>query len=149
MNTGFVSKCIASDDRLVGLHRNSGDLAQHLARREELLTHDLGLIHVAIGTNACRHHNLFQRSIPSALADPVDGAFHLTCPGGHGGQRVCYGQSQIVMAVRRDGDFFNSRHTLADRLNQLAEFRGHAIPNRVRNVHRGGTSFDNSLHNLE
>src|SRR2546428_786386 len=42
MNAGFVSKRIASDDRLVRLDRNAGNLTEHLARGVKVFADNAG-----------------------------------------------------------------------------------------------------------
>ncbi len=46
-----------------------------------------------------RHDDLFERAITGALADSVDGAFDLPCPGLYGGDGVGYSQTEIVVAM--------------------------------------------------
>ena len=57
-----------------------------------------------VAARAQRHHDLFQRGVAGALAEPVDRALHLTRAGGDAGQRVGDRQAEVVVAVRRDDE---------------------------------------------
>ena len=60
MYASFVRECIASNDRLVGLHRDTGDFVEQLARREELFTDHRSVERITICANAHDHYQLFQ-----------------------------------------------------------------------------------------
>ena len=91
MNAGFVSKRIASDDRLVRLDRNAGNLTEHLARGVKVFADNAGVIGVVVGAHPHSHNDFFQRRIPRALANTVNGALHLARARFDGSQRICYG----------------------------------------------------------
>ena len=59
MNAGFVRERVASDDGLVRLHRNFGDLLQQLAGGIEVLAGNAGGVRILVGADAHGHHNLF------------------------------------------------------------------------------------------
>src|SRR5438309_1057565 len=68
MYASFVRECIASNDRLVGLHRDTGDFAEQLARREELFTDHRSVERITICARA--------------LARDIRAARFLACAGG-------------------------------------------------------------------
>src|SRR5258708_8979304 len=99
MDPSLVREGIASGNGFVGLHRDSGDLAQQLAGREKLLADYTSVVRIAIGTDPHCHHNLFERSVAGAFADSVDRALHLPRTGSDCGQRITNSQAENIVAV--------------------------------------------------
>src|SRR2546425_2558287 len=91
VNAGFVSECIASNDGFVGLDRDTGNLAEHLARRVKLFADNAGVVGVVVRAHPHRHNNFLQRRIPRALTNTVNGALYLACACFDGGERIRYG----------------------------------------------------------
>ena len=81
-----------------------------------------------------RHHDFFEGRVSSTFAESVDRAFDLAGSGFHGGQAVCHGQAQIVMAVRTDHGLVNIRHVVFEMTDNVEEMRWHRIPDRIRDV---------------
>src|SRR5260370_31599929 len=127
MDTSVVREGIASGNGFVGLHRDSGDLAQHLAGREKLLADYTSVVRIAIGTDPHRHHNLFERSVAGAFSDSVDRALHLPRSGSDCGQRISNSQAEIIVAVSGDRYILNSGPALANHCDQFGELGGHGV----------------------
>ena len=145
VNAGLVGKSIAPDDCLIGLHWHARDLAQHLAGRENLFADHAGLVGEAIRPNSHGHHNFFQGCIPRPLSNSIDRALDLSRSRGHRRQRIGYGHSQIVVAVCGNDHVVNPLHPLPDGRDQLSELRRYGVANRVRNVQRGSSRFDDGI----
>ena len=133
MDTGFVRKGVASGNCLVGLDRNFGDIAQHLAGREQLLGDNSGVIRVPVRTYTQRRGYFCQGRISSSLANSVDGALDLPRACLHRGQRISHRQPQIIVAVSRNHDFF-VLDPLPDHADQRGEFSWNGVTHRVRNI---------------
>ena len=98
VNTTAVSKCIATHNSFVGLHRHVHQAAHHAAKRI-----DLGGVDVCIDSEIrvalkC-HYHLFERCVAGTFANTIDGNFHLTGTINHTGYGVGGGHTQIVVAV--------------------------------------------------
>ena len=81
-----MGKGVNPDNRLVGLHGETGDPAHQPGAR-----HNLGGIQAGIaGENVLArpdsHHDFLERCIAGTLAQSVDGAFHLARTIEHGGE---------------------------------------------------------------
>ena len=83
-----MGKGVGADDRLVGLHRHAGEIADQAGGFVDLLGSDAGERFAAAGVAAQegievaaahmhRHHQLLQGGIAGPLADPVDRALEL------------------------------------------------------------------------
>ena len=77
MDAGLVRERVAPDDRLVRLHLVAGQPRDQAARARDLGRVDPGPQPEAWLARAQQHHDLLQRGVPGALADPVDRALHL------------------------------------------------------------------------
>ena len=142
VNARFVCKCIGAHNGFIGLHRIAGN-----GRHELGSGHNLGGVHAGfeaehIVAGFKRHHDFFQAGIARALAQTVNGAFHLARAAEHGSQRVAHGQAQIIVAMRRPHHFVAARRFR----NQLAE-KGfgavrHRIAHGVGNIDGGGAGFN-------
>src|SRR4029077_17491288 len=148
MDARFVRERVAPDDRLVGLYRGGRDLAQHLAYRVKLFTRHAGVVRISVRAYAHRHHDLFQGSIAGALADPVNGALNLARTRGDGRHGVGHRQTQVIVAVRRNHDIFNSLDSLPQHLDDLAELRRHRVTDSIGNVHGGRARVNHRLYYL-
>src|SRR5215468_5950287 len=54
VNAGLVRKRIAPDDGLIRLHRNSGNLLEHLARRVKLFGGNRGVVRIFVRSHSQR-----------------------------------------------------------------------------------------------
>ena len=99
VNARLVREGVAAHDGLVRLHRLTGQLGEEAAGAEEPGRVDRRVEWQQIGPYPGRHHDLFQRRIARALADPVDRALQLAHAGQHGGQRIGDRQPEVVVAV--------------------------------------------------
>src|SRR3569833_106620 len=146
MDTGFMGEGVAADDGLVGLGSEADDGAQKLAGGEEVFGVDAGLIRIAIIAGLHDHDYLFERAVAGALADAVDGAFDLAGSGSYGGERIGYGEAEIVMAVYRyDGGIAKGFDDAAD---QLAVLIGRGVADGIRDIDGAGSGGDYGFRNL-
>ena len=91
---------VGTDHCLVGLHHEAGSLADHAARRQDVLRFDAHVQVEIVAARFYRHDDLFQRAVASALTEPVDGAFDLACAADlHAGQRVGHSHAEVVVAM--------------------------------------------------
>src|SRR5580698_5368082 len=113
-----------------------------------MIASNASLVGVAIMTNADGHHDLFKGSVAGAFADAVDGALDLAGSSGDGCHGVGHGHAEIVVAMGGDSDVFDSLNALANGCDELAEFRGDGVADRVGDVECGGTGFYDSIEHL-
>jgi hypothetical protein len=98
-------KALAAHDGLVAWHRYSGypratrRLVAAISR--VLITH-IHPIQVLLAVN--RHYHLLQRSVPGPFTNAVNGTLYLSSPSPDARQRICRGQTQVIMAVDTDND---------------------------------------------
>ena len=114
MDPALVGECVRADDCLVRLHGHPRAAADHLARAKELRRVDSGQELVERLARAKSHDDLFERSVPRALAYSVHGHLDLTGPCAQPGQRVRGRQSEVVVAVDRQDDLVRSEDPGAD-----------------------------------
>ena len=93
MDAGFVGKGIGTDHGLVRLHREPGDVGDQAAGGDDLRGIETAVAGEQIASRAHRHDHLFERGIASALAQAVNGAFHLARTVEHRGQGVGHRQA--------------------------------------------------------
>src|SRR5258708_6996805 len=98
VDPGLMGKSVAADDGFVRLGLESDNLRQQAACGIDFLRVDGGRIWQLRLANVQSHHDLFQRRIAGALANAVDGAFHLPRARLDRGQGVGHGQTQILVA---------------------------------------------------
>ena len=103
---------------------------------------------VHVGPRVQRHHDLFERGVPSALADAVDGHLNLSRTVLDRGQRVGRCQTKVIMTVCGDDDVFRTRDILPDAGDQAAEFCRRRVADGVRDVERLGAGFDRDREHL-
>src|SRR5947207_4623432 len=99
VDAGFVGEGVLPDHRLVARDVESRRSRHHPARRAELLRTDARAQAEEVVARAQRHHHFLERTVPGALADPVDGTLHLPRPRLERRQAVGYRHAEIVMAV--------------------------------------------------
>ena len=124
---GFMREGVAAHDRLVGLHVFTGQLAQQLAGREQLLRVDADLDGTRSGRTRADHDDLFERRVARALADAVDRAFDLPYAGRDRGERVGDRQAEVVMTMRAEHRAVRVRHPADDVPEELADFVGRRV----------------------
>ena len=144
-----MSKGITSDDCLVRLHRNSRNLFQQLARRIKLLSRNARLVCVTVRTHSQRHNDFFKRSIARAFTDSVDRALHLPSAVCNRRQRVCDRQPEIIVAMSRDNHVLRAWYPLANAADQVTEFCGNRVADRIRDIQRSGACLNHRSQNLE
>ena len=95
-----------------------------------------------------QHHDLLQRGVAGALADPVDRALHLARPGQQPGERVGHREAQVVVAVDRQHDIAQIGHERVQLLQVRGELVRHRVADGVRDVDRGRALVDRDLAHL-
>ena len=95
--------------------------------------------------------NFFESRVAGALADAVDGAFHLARTGVDGGQRVGDGEAEVVVAVRGEDDALrvDGGDALADLAKHLAVFFGSGVADGVGHVDGGCACLDGNAHHFD
>src|SRR5918996_1672904 len=71
VDAGLVGERVATDHGLVRLHRVAGEPRDHAARARQLAGVEPGVEPVLVPARAQQHHDLLQRAVAGALADPV------------------------------------------------------------------------------
>ncbi len=103
VDPGLVRECVAADDRLVGLDREPGQVADQAAGRGDLLGgHGRGQLGELRRPGPEGHHDLLERRVAGALAEPVDRDLHLTRAGLDSREGVGRGEAEVVVAVDAD-----------------------------------------------
>src|SRR3989338_2703472 len=100
MDAGLVREGIGADNRLVRLHRKTGDARNHARGRHDLGGVDARVAAKKIAPRTHCHHDLLKRGVAGTLAEAVDGAFHLARAVQYRRQRVGDRQAEIVVTVR-------------------------------------------------
>src|SRR3954447_18788045 len=77
VDAGFVRERVRADDCLVRLHDVAGGARDEPRRRRDLARVEPRLHPEVLGADVERHHDLFERRVPRALAEAVDGALDL------------------------------------------------------------------------
>ena len=115
MDAGLVREGVAADDRLVRLHVEAGDGGEQLRHAQQVAWSGCGC---CSGIASCRVRIAITISsrlgIAGALADAVDGGFHLARAGADRRQRVGDAQPQVVVVVGGQDHLLDARHALAD-----------------------------------
>ena len=97
---------IGTDHCLVGLNDKPCGLAHHTACGQDLLGVDVHVKPKVVPPGFDCHYDLLQRAIARALAQAVDGAFHLACTANlYACQRIGNCHTQVVMAMHRPDRF--------------------------------------------
>ena len=145
MNARLMLERIDADDRLVGLHRKAGDRRDQAGCLGDVFGDDPGLHRHDVAAGLDRHDDLFHRGIAGALADAVDGAFHLARTGLDRTKTVGNREAQIVVAMHRDHRLVDVRHTVLDHADEIRELLGIGVADGVRDVDGGGASGDRAF----
>ncbi len=145
VDTRLVGEGIGADDGLVRLHRKAGDARDQARGGEDVLGLDAGVHVEQVLAGLDRHDDLLQCGVAGALAQAVDGAFHLARTGHHRGQGVGHGQTEVVMAMHGEHRLVG----IGDALEQLADGVGvlvrNGVADGVRNVDGTCAGVDGSL----
>src|SRR5438309_4758026 len=102
MDAGLMCERIAAHNRFVWLGSETDDRTQGLAGAVKMLILNARGERITIIPGLHHHDDLFERAVAGALPDTVDGAFDLTRPRLHGGQRIRYREAEVIMAVHTD-----------------------------------------------
>ena len=136
VDAGFVREGVASDDRLVGLHRLLREACQELTGFVEPRRVDPGVVCQVIGAHAQRHHDFLERRVPRALANAVDRALHLTGAALDRCQAVGGRQAKVVVAVRAEDGAIGVEDPLPDVGEERFRLVRRAVADRVRQIDR-------------
>ena len=143
------AKAFAPHHRLVGLHQETGGLADQARGRHDLARVDPDLEAEVVAPRLHGHDHLLERTIACALAQAVDGALDLTCAADlDAGQGIGDRHAQVVVAMHRPDGLVGVGDTLAQGADELAVELGHAIADGVRHVDRRGAFPDDRLDHL-
>ena len=149
MDPRLVSKGVAADDRLVRLDGVAGQARDQAAGARELGCLNSGVQAVEVGgAGGQQHHELFERGIAGALSNPVDRALHLPRACEHASERVCHGETKVVMAVGRKNHIFKPGRGGIEPFQEARVFLGHCVTDRVGNVDRRCPFIDRDLADL-
>src|SRR5262249_30726341 len=89
------------------------------------------------------HDDLLERTVPGALADPVDRALDLARASLDGGDRVGSRKPKVVVAV--DADNSTISQSLDNAANDAGVFVGRRVADRIRDVDRTRSGGDHRL----
>ncbi len=145
VDAALVREGIPADDGLVVLHGERRRCRHELGGAVEHAAVDAHLVgqHVAAGLDG--HHDLFQRRVAGALADAVDGAFHLPRAGADARERVGNRHAEIVVAVHREDRLVGHGHVLAHVAEHVEVFLGRRVADGIGQVDGGGAGLDGRL----
>ena len=97
------------------------------------------------GAHLADHHDLLERRVAGALADAVDRALDLPHAGRNRGERVGDRQAEVVMAMGAENHAIRVRHAADDVAEELADFVGNRVADRVRQIDGRGAGVDHRL----
>ncbi len=144
----FVGERVPADDRLVGLDREAGQVADQPAGGGQLLRRDTRAERRELGRSRAQgHDDLFERGVAGPLAEAVDRHLDLAGAGLDRGERVGRRQAQVVVAMDADRGLVADERD--DALDERPELRRDGVADRVRDVDRRGTGLDDRLVDLE
>ena len=95
-----------------------------------------------------QHHDLLERRVTGALADPVDRALDLPRAGEQAGERVGDGQSQVVVTVNAQDHVAQIRNQLVKAPQIRRVLVRHRVPDGVGDVDRCRALVDRDLAHL-
>ena len=137
VDAGLVREGICAHDRLVRWHRIAGEPLDEARGGSDLRDVDAGMRVQGVSSYAHGHHDLFERGVPGALSDSVHRALELLHACFHGCERVRDGESEVVVAVRGEGDLFELGAQFANLLEERRVLGGKHVADGVREVDRG------------
>src|ERR1700730_3257016 len=149
MNAGSVRERVLPDDRFAscdGQSAHPADNSRSLYYLRELKLGEVFAIEILSSLDC--HDDFLQSNITSSLADAVDGSFHLPGTGADCGQRIGYGEPQVIVAMYANDRVINISDVVLQILNDRSELLRYGIANRIRNIHRGSAGFDSCLDDL-
>src|ERR1700741_4674692 len=137
-----MGKRVCAHNRLVRRNLRASDFGEQAAGFIQLIQLQLGLDPKAFLAHGQRHSHFFEGGVACAFADPVDRALDLANAGPHRGERIRHGQTEIVMAMRAQGNVIRIIQVLPHLQEHLAIFLGHGEADRVRQIqHRGAVLY--------
>src|SRR5579884_2941036 len=146
MDAGLVRKGVLADDGLVRLGPEGDDLRKSLTSGIQLLGDDAGLEGIPVRPGLHDHDHFFQRGVPRALTDAVDGTLDLPRAGLDRGQRIGDGEAQVVVAVHaHDGAVPEGARDAADDLRIVF---GNGVADGIRQVDGPRARFHHGARDL-
>ena len=139
---------VAPDDRLVRLHRVARQPRDQPARARDLGRLDPGPQAEARLARVQQHHDLLQRRVAGALADPVDRALDLPAARFQPRQRVGDGQAEVVVAVHRERGRAQIGHQPVELREHRVVLARHRVADRVGHIDRRGALVERDLDHL-
>ena len=147
MDAAGVGKGITPHDGLIGLHGHIHQRGHHTTRGIDLRGIDIRLDTQRL-VALQDHRDLLERRVAGALANAVDGDFHLTGTSHHTIERVGRRHTQIIMTMGRDDGTIDTVDMLLQILDLLEILLWQTVACRIRDVHHRSTSLDHSLYHL-
>ena len=100
------------------------------------------------GARVQQHHDLLERRVAGALADPVDRALDLARARLQAGERVRDGEAEVVVAVDRQHDVAQPGHELVEPAEERRVLLRHRVADGVGDVDRGRALVERDLDDL-
>ena len=141
----LMGKGIGTDNRLVGLHRHTGNGAYQPAAGVNMLNGNISMDMHLVRPGANGHNHLFHGSIAGPLTQAVNRAFNLAGAVVDSRKRVGHSQAKIIMAMNTDNrliDISNIIYQVADLFTMLI---GQGIAGSVRKVDGCGTRLNDGF----
>ena len=137
---------VLSNDRFVELDRESRCIGDRSAG-----VHYLGRVDSRpewhdVVSDAKGHDDLFERGVSCALAKTVYRAFDLPRSGAYSGKRIRHRHAEVVVAMSRDHDVFDSRNALSKHSDDFGAFVGSRVADGIGDVDCSRPGLDSSLH---
>ena len=148
VNPRAVGKGIGADHGLVGRHPNAHQPADQPAGRDDFAGLDPGVQIKVVPPGPQGHDDLFERGIARPLPQAVEGALGLAGAVLQRGQGIGHGHAQIIVTVHAEDRAVHIGHLFHDGADQRPELLGHGVPDRIRDVDRGGPGRDRRLDHL-
>jgi 2-polyprenyl-3-methyl-5-hydroxy-6-metoxy-1,4-benzoquinol methylase len=143
-----VPEGVAADDRLVRRDRDPAPLLDEPRERADPGRIDAGVDAERRAVDAERHHDLLERGIAGALADPVHRDLHLAGAGGDRRERVRGGEPEVVLAVERDHGLLELGQARAQAGHQVAYLIRARVAHGVGQVDRARPGRERRAHDL-
>ena len=106
---------------------------------------DLGAGVQLVAVHLDAHDPFLHGRVARALAQAVDGAFHLGCTVLHARQRQRGGHAEVVVAVHRHRGLLDAVHMVHEVLDARAELLGQRVARGVGDVHHRGAGLDDGF----
>ena len=148
MDAGFVREGVFTDDGFIARNGHAGDLRHQATGGKEARRMNPRMYSEDILAGLDRHDGFLEGAIAGTLADAVDGALDLPCPGAYRRQAVGDRHAQVVVAV-------NGEHRSVDVVDVAYEVREdfvklfrHRVADGIGDINRRGARVDGGFNDL-